>query len=268
MRIDVHTYIGHWPFRPLPGNTADALVARMDRYGIDASWVGHVHGIFYKNTQDANEELAHAVAPFRDRLVPWAVLNPTYADWEHDLEICAHEWGMKGVRLYPQYHGYLPGDKACMAIVAKATALGLPVAFTQRMVDERQQSWLDPSQRLSVESIGSVIAKAPDARILVLHAFPDTIVDTDLQALFRNANVVFDTVYASGTPIGMISAYPLSAMVEKFGIERFAFGTASPFRDHESHLLRIEIWNEGSQAMHGAVWHENARRFLDSLPKQ
>lgn len=260
MRIDVHAYIGHWPFRPLPGNTAGALVRRMDELGIDQAWVGHIHGIFYKNAQNANEELLRAIEPFRDRLVPWAVLNPTYADWEHDIEVCVRDLDMRGIRLYPQYHGYRPGDNACMAIVNKARALGLPVAFTQRLVDERQQSWLDPSAPLKIDAIADAIAKAPEARYLILHAFPDTIPE-ERKDLFRNATVLFDTIYASGTPIGVISAYSLSKLTEVFGIERFAFGTASPFRDPISPVLRLRIWREGTPSMLDAVWHGNAQRF-------
>ena len=58
MRIDFHTYIGHWPFRELRGNTAAGLAAYMARFGIDHAVVSNVSGIFYKNTQPANAELA------------------------------------------------------------------------------------------------------------------------------------------------------------------------------------------------------------------
>jgi hypothetical protein len=50
MRIDFHTYIGHWPFRQLRGNTAEGLVAYMERFGIDRAVVANINGVFYKNT--------------------------------------------------------------------------------------------------------------------------------------------------------------------------------------------------------------------------
>ena len=35
MRVDIHAYIGHWPFRQLRGNTCETLLSNMRRYGID-----------------------------------------------------------------------------------------------------------------------------------------------------------------------------------------------------------------------------------------
>lgn len=82
MLIDVNTYIGHWPFRQLRHNTAEAMVKRMDQHGIDQAVVASIHGIFYKNVHPANEELAKAVRRYRDRLIPFATLNPAYPGWE------------------------------------------------------------------------------------------------------------------------------------------------------------------------------------------
>jgi hypothetical protein len=70
MRIDIHAYIGHWPFRQLRGNTCEGLLANMNKHGIDHAVISHLHGIFYKNSHAANEELATAVRSYRDRLIP------------------------------------------------------------------------------------------------------------------------------------------------------------------------------------------------------
>ncbi len=40
----------------------------------------------------------------RDRLIPFAVINPTYAGWEDDLKTCHEGLGMRGLRLYPGWH--------------------------------------------------------------------------------------------------------------------------------------------------------------------
>jgi predicted TIM-barrel fold metal-dependent hydrolase len=262
MRIDIHAYVGHWPFRRLRGSTCLELVQRLDRFGVDRAWVGNINGIFYQNCQSANEELAEAVAEYRNRLVPFAVLNPTYADWEYDLEVCARQLGMKGVRLYPQYHGYAPGDDHCMAIVKAAQTFDLPVAFTLRMVDERQQSWLDPSVTLEMDPIVEVIRKAPAGKFIILHAMPGSARVMDAAAVLRKSRVLCDTLYATGVPIGLINAYPLTAAIRKFGGESFAFGTGTPFRDYPSHLLRIESTEELSDKDREAIWSGNARRIV------
>ena len=57
MLIDINAYVGHWPFMQLKYNTCEALAHRMDRFGVDVSVISNLNGIFYKNTQSANQEL-------------------------------------------------------------------------------------------------------------------------------------------------------------------------------------------------------------------
>ena len=63
--IDINTWIGHWPFRQLRHNTAQALVRRMDQRAIDRAVVGQIHGVFYKNAHLSNEELASQTRRYR-----------------------------------------------------------------------------------------------------------------------------------------------------------------------------------------------------------
>ena len=122
MWIDINAHVGHWPFKKLRYNTCAALLERMDRFGVDVSIVSNLNGIFYKNTRSANEELQTEIGSsrrFRDRLVPFAVLNPIYAGWKDDLEACVGKAGMKGVRLYPAYHDYALTDPSCIELVKR-----------------------------------------------------------------------------------------------------------------------------------------------------
>ena len=173
MRIDIHAWIGHWPYRRVRDNDCPGLIAAMDRYGIDQAVVANLHGVFYMNAQSANEELAAAIEPYRQRLIPFAVLNPTYAAWREDLEVCRRQLGMPGVRLVPQYHGYAPGDPACREIVQAARDLHMVVAFCVRLVDDRQRSWLDPSRDLGMDDVLAVVAQTPDARYMILNSRAD-----------------------------------------------------------------------------------------------
>ena len=260
MRIDIHAYIGHWPFRQLHGNTGEGLVATMNRYGIDRAVVSNINGIFYKNTQPANEELAAAVARQGGRLIPFAVLNPTYTDWEYDLETCHSKLGMKGLRLYPQYHDYQVKDPRLTELLKKAAALGMPVAFSLRVVDDRQRSWLDVDKRLSMADIASVVERVPESKLVVLNAaLPGT--NGSVSQIFEKADILFDTVYANGSGVAM-GAYHLADGIAKYGPKKFAFGTAAPFREPVTSLLRIEVSKETDSATKDLIWSGNARRFL------
>jgi uncharacterized protein len=260
MRIDIHAYIGHWPFRQLRGNTSEGLVATMNRYGIDGAVVSNIHGIFYKNPQPANEELAAAVAYHSGRLIPFAVLNPTYTDWEYDLEICHKKLGMKGIRLYPQYHDYEVRDPRLTTLMKMAAALKMPVAFSLRVVDDRQRSWLDVDKRLSVADIAWIAERTPESKLVVLNAALPGANDS-VSRVLEKADILFDTVYASGTGVAM-GAYHLAEGIAKYGPKKFAFGTAAPFREPVTSLLRIEVSKETDQATKDLIWSGNTRRLL------
>jgi hypothetical protein len=73
MLIDINAYVGHWPFMQFKYNTCDALGQRMDRFGTDVSVISNLNGIFYKNTQSANQELYDEIKSlkhYRDVLYP------------------------------------------------------------------------------------------------------------------------------------------------------------------------------------------------------
>ena len=55
MLLDINAHVGHWPFKELKYNTFAALLERMNKFGVDISVVSNLNGIFYKNTQSANE---------------------------------------------------------------------------------------------------------------------------------------------------------------------------------------------------------------------
>ena len=120
MLIDVNAYLGHWAFRQLRQNTARELVRLMDRKEIDLAVVSSASAIMYKNSQAGNEELARDIRRYRDRLIPFAVINPTYADWEHDLGVCAEDFG---VRFYGIPSGY---EFASLLQAIRTVASGQP----------------------------------------------------------------------------------------------------------------------------------------------
>ena len=49
MRIDVNAFLGAYPFRRVPGTSPEALIAAMDRMGIDEAWVTHLPGVFWRD---------------------------------------------------------------------------------------------------------------------------------------------------------------------------------------------------------------------------
>ena len=260
MLIDINAYTGHWPFRQLKNNTCKTRFQLMKQFGVDVSVVSNLNGVFYKNTQSANEELYEEINSekhFRDHLIPFAVINPIYSEWQDDLKESVEKMGMKGIRLYPAYHGYELTNPACIDLVKRVRDLGLTVSLSLRMVDSRVSSWLDIAKEWSLKDIVPIIKVVPDAKYLILNVSNSTELNNDETELFKKASIVMDT---SGRAI-----CNLGELITVYGNEKFDFGTHSPILDYRTGLLRIESLraNEADEKTKELLRYGNAKKFFN-----
>ena len=136
--FDINIALGHWPFQQLPYETVDALEARLKEYGVSGALAVNTHGLFYRDVQNANIELAQWISgnPF---FTGCASINPAYPQWEKDLRVCVEEFGFRAVRLTPLYHDYDADGELMDEAVSAAEALGIAVLIPQRIMDVRQK---------------------------------------------------------------------------------------------------------------------------------
>jgi uncharacterized protein len=259
MLLDINTHVGHWPFKQLKHNTLSTLLDNMNRFGVDISVVSNLHGVFYKDTQAANEELFNEIKSnkkFADRFIPFAVLNPIYAGWQNDLEICHKKMGMKGICLYPLYHDYEITDPACIELVKRARDKGLIVTFTHRIVDSRQRSWMDISKEWTLKDIMPIIKEVPDAKYFIVNAANSITVSTEETELVKKTNLLFDT---SGRILVNFGEF-----IKIYGKDKFALGSHAPILDYLGGLLRIESLrvNEADETTKQLFRSGNAKRIL------
>lgn len=266
MLIDINAYVGHWPFQQLKYNTCEALLQRMNKFGVDVSVISNLNGIFYKNTQSANEELVEEIKSnrkFSDRFIPFAVINPIYAGWKDDLETSVKQLGMKGVRIYPKYHDFDIIDPACIELVKRVRDHGLPVAFNYRMVDSRQRSWMDinnvvgtSKREWNLKDILPIIKAVPDAKYMILNFANAANLTSEEMNLVKRTDLLFDT---SGRTITNMADF-----LNLYGTDKFAFGTHSPILDYLTGLLRIESLHskEADEKTKELLRSGNAKRML------
>jgi len=268
MWIDINAYVGHWPFQQLRYNTCKGLLEKMNQFGVDRSVISNLNGIFYKNTQSANEELYEEIRSdrrFRDRFIPFAVINPIYAGWRDDLKTCVTRMGMKGVRVYPKYHDYEINDPSLIELVKRTRDYGLPVAFKIRMFDSRCRSWMDipyvvgkasPKKEWTVKNIVPIVRAVPDAKYLILNVANSIELRGEDLELFKRADIVFDT---SGRNISNPGE-----LIKIYGKEKFAFGTHFPILDYLTGMLRIESLHESEadEKTKELIRSGNAKRII------
>jgi len=276
MLLDINAYVGHWPFKQLQYNTCSKLLDRMNKFGVDVSVISNINGIFYKNTQSANEELYNELksdSRFKDRFIPFAVINPIYAAWRDDFETCITKLGMKGLRLYPKYHDYEMTDPSLIELVKLTRDRGLPVAFDIRIEDSRQRSWLDIPlfdynatvksdiilKEWALSNILPIIREVPDAKYIIVNLANSIKLNEEEMDLINKTNLLFDT---SGRVIRGDNM--LSDLLKRFGKEKFAFGTHSPILDYLTGRLRIESMTEAEadEPTKEMLRSGNAKRIL------
>lgn len=265
MWIDINAYIGHWPYKQLHDSTLTGLIDRMDWFGIDKAVVAHLDGVHFKNSQSANEAFfaqLKSEKSLQKRIIPFAVINPAYPGWEADLKKCISN-GIAGVRLYPQYHDYLPEDPACVALVRKCRDANLVVGLTTRMVDSRQRSWLDLPNvagteigEWSLRQFMPLVREVPEATYFFLNVANGLAVAKEDAALLKSDKIIFDT---SGRSLGF-----MPDLVQQYGAGKFAFGSHSPLLDYVTGMLRIESLrdSEATPAQKDQMRSGNAIRLL------
>jgi len=74
-----------------------------------------------------NEGLTTAIRGY-DRLIGCAIINPQFGEKAvRELERCVREWGIKGLKLMPTFHGYPVNAAVVDPLVRKARDLGIPL---------------------------------------------------------------------------------------------------------------------------------------------
>ncbi len=77
----------------------------------------------------------------------------------------------------------------------------------------------------------------------------------------KKADIVFDTARLIGVPVGDSSNH-IPSIIEKYGKDKVAFGTATPFLDYVTPFIRIGVLEEVDDAAKKLIWSENAKRIL------
>ena len=256
MIVDVNAYLGHFAFRRLRHNTAASLLALMDAKRIDKAAVSSAGAITYRNAQAGNEELAEEVRGHSDRLIPFAVINPFYAGWKDDLQICHEEYGMKGLRLYPKWHNYQLSSPCCRELINAATERGMVISIPIRAEDNRQRSWLLNIPDVPLKEIVELVKACPKARFILLNGIGYT------GCPLGRKNNGLPPNYAIGlSRLSALLANELGQLITNLGTERVMFGTGIPFKYPDPALVKLEVL-EASEADKEKIRSQNAMTWL------
>jgi len=256
MIVDVNAYLGHFAFRRLRHNTADSLLALMDSKKIDKAVVSSAGAITYRNAQAGNEEVAEEVRCHRDRLIPFAVINPFYAGWEDDLKICHEDFGMTGLRLYPKWHNYNLSSPCCRELVNAATERGMAISIPIRVEDNRERSWLLNVPDVPLEEIVELVRAFPKSRFILLNGIGYTGCP-----LGRKDNGLPSNYVIELSRLSAVLGNEIGQLIANLGAEHVMFGTGMPFNYPDPALVKLEVL-DASDPDKEKIRYQNAMSWL------
>lgn len=238
--IDTNVSLFQWPFRRLPLDETGKLVRKLRSLGVKQAWAGSFEGLLHRDLAGVNDRLARACALYPE-LVPIGSINPTLPGWEHDLDRCAREHRMPGIRLHPNYHGYTLADPRFLAALQRTLSAGMFVQLAAAMEDPRTQHPLlqvpdvdlAPLPELLGRTKPAPAAPGPDSRhppfVQILNARSRGDLLTRLAA---TPGVYFDTARVDGTD-------GIASLLQAAGRSRVLFGSHAPFLIPEAALIRL-----------------------------
>lgn len=225
--IDSNVSLFRWPFRRLPLDETDVMLEKMRSLGIGRAFAGSFDGVFQRNVSRVNARLAE-VCEHAPELIPIGSVNPSEPGWRNDLRICVEDYTMPGIRLHPNYHGYLLTDFCFRELLEAASGAGLFVQLAASMEDRRTQNALVQVPDVDLSALPGLMREVPGVRVQLLNWKPRS---ADLEAMREISRLFFDTARVDGTD-------GIALLQDVVSADRVLFGSHAPFLIPEASLIR------------------------------
>lgn len=257
MRIDVNAFLGAYPYRAVPGTSAEGLLQAMDRAGIDEAWVSYLPGLFWRQPMAANPWLYDAAAR-EPRFKPVPALHPGLAGWDRALGE-AVDRGAPAVRCDPTYYGLDPAGPELRVLAAACGAARIPLLMAVRLEDPRQRHPGDHAGELPAAALRALLRSDEDLRLVITHADRPLIEEVHFGSTPEEAaRIWWDVSWVWGPPEDH-----LATLVGTIGVDRFLFGTGQPLRIPEASVAKLDLLGLEPEAR-AAIESRNTREALSS----
>jgi uncharacterized protein len=235
MRIDVNVFLGAYPYRRVPGTSAEALVRAMNRAAIDVAWVSHLPSLFWRQPMEGNAWLYDTVAQ-EPKLKPVPAVHPGLEGWEVVLDEAVAR-GAPGVRCDPTYYGLDASGPEMQALVAACGTAGVPLIMAVRLEDTRQRHPNDHTPELAAAAVRALVRRDARVRLVITHADRGFIEEVHFGSTPEEAaRLWWDVSWVWGPPEDH-----LATLIDTIGVDRFLFGTGQPLRIPEAGVAKLDL---------------------------
>ena len=234
----------------------------MRRHRITQAWAGSFEAVLHKQLDASNRRLAEECRTRGDgMLIPIGTVNPDWPDWEEDLRRCHERHGMRGLRLYPAYHGYTLDHPEFARMLGEAAKRGMLVQVVLRLEDERVHHPAIDVPLVNVSPLLDVLKKVPSAKVQLINS-AGPLLGNNVPALVRETQVTFDIAATEGNGgVGRLIEGTNPSYRGAIPADRLLFGSHAPFFPCESALMKLFESPLGLEQLE-QLMRANARRLI------
>ncbi len=249
--VDVNCFLGHWPFRKIRRGTFADLKAVHAENQIAFGYVSSLDSIFYHDPFEGDIEL-HEIIKGSDYQHILSV-NPTLPCCLEDVRRGVQCFDIKGVRIYPDIHGFDINGPETDALCRLLGRLGLPLVLTVRLEDERM-CYLLQSRPPKMEALDLFLKTHPQNAVLLTGIYYSEILQIK-DTINSLEHVFFD---ASGLKE---SLFVVEKLLTAVPAEKLLYGSQHSLYCLKSTLLLLEK-AAIDPAVRDQILAENYRRLF------
>ncbi len=243
--IDVHGHLGPFHGIYLPEAALKAMVAGMERRGIEALILSP-HSALSGDTREGNREMIQAVEEYPGRIYGYCTVNPNFpADAEGEMDAYLGHPGVVGIKVHPAMHEYPVDGPRYTPVWERANHDKLMVLC---------HTW-GKAGGCGAEDMMKIADRYPDVRLILGHscfgAWEEAI------ALAREFPNVYLELTAAYSVYGIVDW-----MCRDAGAAKVLFGTDYPWFDPLVVIGCVTYAHISEDEMRN-ILGVNARRLLD-----
>lgn len=234
------------------------LISSMKEAGIDYSLLLPV-ATSVKQVDKINVEAAKTnETAVETGLLSFGGIHPDTENYKEVLKQIK-SYGLKGIKLHPDYQNTFFEDIRYKRIVEKATELGLYI-----MVHAGEDIGMPEPIHCRPEHVLSVLEETGSDKLILAHMGGWRLWDK-VEELLAGQKVYFDTAFSIDCMPGvegMLTEEQFIRLVRKHGADKILFGTDSPWssqKDYVDWMNRIELTEEERRMILG----ENAKKIVE-----
>jgi predicted TIM-barrel fold metal-dependent hydrolase len=260
--VDCNVHLFEWPFRKLKYDRTDALVAKLRKHRITQAWAGSFEAVLHKQLDAINRRLADECMKHRGgMLIPIGSVNPAWSDWEEDVRRCHEQYGMRGLRLYPNYHGYTLDHPEFVRLLDVAVKRNLIVQIAIRMEDIRVHHAAASIPDVNISPLSDAMKKVPGVKVQLINS-GGGLLGNNVSTLVRETHVTFDIAATEGNGgVGRLIEGKNPSYRGAIPIERLVFGSHAPYFPCESAVMKL-FESPLSLEQLEKLMNTNARRLI------